>query len=121
MSQLIERFEFAVEILIGQGTVKHRLSSAYARYLEDLQGLELPMTADGAFKDLHAALHRVPPMGTETSVNASVRKMSGDEAAVHAGTIVRLYAELLSHSRRAEPLQIVEVQRKAPPRFLVGG
>lgn len=121
MSQLVERFEAAVQTLIGDGPVKQRLTAAYSDYLEDLQDVELPVTAKGAFSDLHAALHRVQPSGKESCVKASVQKMSANDAAWHAETILRLYAELLTQPRRAEPLKIVEASEQSPPRFLVGG
>jgi hypothetical protein len=118
MSHLIERFHAAVRALLGEGPVKQRLAKAYSDHLEDLQGLELPLTDNGTFAELHAALHRVAPVGKETCVKASVQKMSSSEAQGHAETIVRLYAELVA--RRGEPLKVVEPLVKAPPRFLAG-
>ena len=121
MSQLVERFEAAVLILIGDGPIKQRLTVAYSDHLEDLQDLELPGTARGAFGDLHTALHRVAPIGKETCVKASVQKMSASEAAWHAETIFRLYADLVTQPRRSEPLKVVESSEQTAPRFLVGG
>jgi hypothetical protein len=119
MAHLVQRFEAAVHALIGDGPVKQRLVQAYSGHLEDLRGLELPVNANGAFAELHAALHRVAPVGKETPVKASVQKMSASEAVWHAETIVRLYAELLSQARRPEPLKVVEALERTPPRFLV--
>ena len=122
MAQLLERFDSAVQILIGEGAVKHRLASAYSEFLEDLQELEVPVNAKGALRELHAALHRVAPVGKGSRVTASVQKMSAGEAAWYAETILRIYAELLSQPRRAaEPLKVVETSHRAPPRFLVRG
>jgi hypothetical protein len=118
MSALLEQFEGAVRILIGDGPVKLRLVRAYSEYLEDLLDLELPVSGS-ELQELHAALHRVTPRGNETPVKASVQKMSADEAAWHAGTILRLYVELLAQPRRGEPLKVVETT--PPPQFLAGG
>jgi hypothetical protein len=62
---------------------------------------------------------RIAPVGNETRVRASVQKMSPDEAAGHAATIVRLYVELMNGIERAEPLKVVTPTRK-PPRYLIG-
>ena len=92
---------------------------AYSEYVEDTLDMELPGSAGGALNELHAALHRVTPSGTETPVRASVQKMSTGEAAWHAGTILRLYVELLTQPRRVEPLKVVETVPL--PQFLAGG
>ena len=119
MSPLLERFEGAVQALIGDGPVKLRLVRAYTAHLEDVRDIELPVSAGAALNELHAALHRVAPSGNETPVKASVQKMSTDEAAWHAGTILRLYVELLTQPRRVEPLKVVETTPL--PQFLAGG
>jgi hypothetical protein len=121
MSLLIDRFEGAVQTLIGDGPIKTRLARAYAEFLEDISDLDSPVSGNGAFSDLHAALHRVAPIGSETAVKASVQKMSTGEAAWHATTILRLYSELLSQPRRVELLKVVETATPAPPQFLAGG
>jgi hypothetical protein len=108
MSLALERFQGAVRVLIGDGPVKVRLVRAYSEYLEDLLDLEVPVSGGDALHELYVALHRVAPSGTETPVRASVQKMSSGEAAWHAGTILRLYVELLSHPRRVEPLKVVD-------------
>ena len=119
MSLPLERFEGAVQILIGDGPVKVRLVRAYSEYLEDVIDLDLPVSAGESLSELHGALHRVTPSGSETPIKASVQKMSTGEAAWHAGTILRLYIELLTQPRRVEPLKVVET---APlPQFLAGG
>lgn len=120
MSNIVERFEAAVRILIADGPVKHRLAKAYSDHLEDLQDFDLPVENGGTFSDLHAALHRVHPAGQESPVKASVQKMSPLEAGSHARTIFALYAALVAAGRRVEPLTVVEPAKEAP-RFLAGG
>jgi hypothetical protein len=119
MFPLLERFQGAVQVLIGDGPVKLRLIRAYSEHLEDVVDLDLPVSVGDSLHELHGALHRVTPSGSETQVKASVQKMSLDEATWHAGTILRLYVELLSQPRRIEPLKVVETA--PPPQFLAGG
>jgi hypothetical protein len=45
--------------------------------------------------------------------------MSATDAAGHAGTILKLYVELVANVDRAEPLKVVAPPRK-PPRLLTG-
>jgi hypothetical protein len=114
MSHLAERFASAVRVLVGDGPVKQRLCRAYSDFLDGLDDAELPPTTRAAFADLAAALNRVAPAGKETRVHATVQKMSGAEAAEHASTIAKLYAELLTQSERAEPLKVVSSSTKTP-------
>jgi hypothetical protein len=103
--------------LIGDGPIKQRLSRAYSAHLEDLAEAELPAALRRDFAELQGAVSRIAPVGNETRVRASVQKMSPDEAASHAGTIVKLYVELMNTLERAEPLKVVSSQKK-PPHFL---
>ena len=119
MSPFAQRFSEAVHVLIGDGPVKQRLASAYALHLADLADAEFPIALRREFGELQAAMTRVVPVGKETRVRASVQKMSPDEAAGHAATIVKLYVELTNGVERAEPLKVVAPPRK-PPRYLTG-
>jgi hypothetical protein len=121
MSHLAERFEAAVVQLTADGSLKQRLSRAYSEHLEGLQAQELPQSIAPVYADLHAALHRVPPLGNETRARASVRKMSSADAARHAAAIVSMYGDLLRHGERAEPLKVVEPSPRSVPAYLVGG
>lgn len=120
MSQIAERFEAAVRALVGDGPIKQRLHAAFSEHLEDLDGVELPAALRPAFGELRAALHRFEPVGKETSVKASVQKMSFSEAGHHAGMIVGLYADLIRQGDRLEPLTVVD-SGQAPPRYLASG
>ena len=121
MSYLTERFQAAVTELVGDGSIKDRLSSAYVENLDDLENTEFPTDLREAFTDLQAALHAERPVGREACVRATVRKMSSSQAREHASTIVLLYAELVRHGQRAEPLRVVPAGRKKPPKFLAEG
>lgn len=123
MSQIVERFEAAVQALVGEGPVKNRLRHAYTEFLEDLQQVDLPIAGNPELGELHLALHRVEPVGKVDCVEASVRKMSKAEAWWHAQTIVRLYAEVLAMERRArvEAEAALAPDVTEPPRFLISG
>jgi hypothetical protein len=121
MYPFVERFQAAIQALVADGPVKQRLARAYGDYLEDLTDVDLPGGACGALSDLHEALHRCGPMGREDAVRASIRKMSAAEATWHAETILKVYADLMVHARRSEPLKVVTTPADKPPRFLVGG
>jgi hypothetical protein len=121
MSYLAERFQAAVTALVGDGPIKDRLAAAYVENLDDLENTEFPNDLREAFVGLQAALHAERPVGREPCVRATVRKMSSGQARGHAGTIVMLYAELVRHGQRAEPLRVVAAGRKKPPKFLADG
>ncbi len=107
MPYLDERFEAAVSALVGEGSVKDRLVTAYLEHLDDLESDELPQSLRKRFEDIDTALHAVTPIGKEPCVRAAIRKMSKLQAGSHARTIVSLYAELVCHGERAEPLKVV--------------
>ena len=119
MSPFAERFAAAVQTLIGDGPIKHRLATAYTLHLADVTDADLPPALRRDFGDLQAAINRVAPVGKETRVRASVQKMSPSEAASHAATIVKLYVELMNGVERPESLKVVAPPRK-PPRYLAG-
>ncbi|GIT15120.1 MAG: hypothetical protein CM1200mP36_08760 [Gammaproteobacteria bacterium] len=121
MSYLTDRFEAAVSVLVAEGPIKQRLAAAYSEHLDDLESSELPAKLRPAFSALHTALHRVRPIGREASVNATIRKMSPEEAGVHAQSIVMLFAELFRGGKRAEPLKVVASRDIRTPAFLAKG
>ena len=114
---LAQRFAEAVQLLIGDGPIKQRLANAYSAHLADLTESDLPAGLRRDFNELQAALNRVAPAGSETRVRASVQKMSPEEAAAQAATVVKLYVELATVPERAEPLKVV-VPAASPPRYL---
>jgi hypothetical protein len=123
MSQIVERFKAAVERLVGDGPVKNRLLLAYTENLQDLQHVDLPISGNADFGELHTALHRVDPVGKIDGIRASVQKMSPAEAWWHAQTIVRLYTEVLAMERGGTKLSDATYGPEAeePPKFLAGG
>lgn len=120
MAYYADRFQAAVKFLVSEGPVKQRLTYAYSEFLEPLQEEDPPISVKNSLSELHAVMHRVSPMGKETCVRATVQKMSPVEAAQHAETIVKIYAQLMSHGEHNEPLKIVDEAGK-PPWYLVSG
>jgi hypothetical protein len=122
MPSVTERFEAAVSTLISDGPVKQRLVRAYAEYLEDISEVDIPAQSGEVLASLHGSLHGVRPVGRETAVQASVQKMSANEAAGHAAVILSLYRDLIADDRRGEHLKIVKTagESEAPPSYLVG-
>lgn len=122
MSQIVERFEAAVQALVADGPIKNRLRNAYTAYLEDLSQVDLPIAGNADFGELHSALHRAQAVGKIDCVKASVQKMSPAEAWCHAQTIVRLYTQVLSMEKGGRhEHEITLASDEKPPRFLVRG
>ena len=121
MPYLAERFESAVSTLVGEGSVKDRLVTAYTEHLDDLESGELPQDMRVSFEGLQTALHAVSPTGREPCVRATIRKMSTLQAGSHARTIVSLYAELVCHGERTELLKLVNGKLEKAPKLVVQG
>ena len=94
MSYHVDRFYAAVSVLAGHGHIKQRLIKAYEDNLGEISEDELPKSLKEAFSDLRRQMHRVSPLNGEGPICASVRKMSVDEAAECAVSVVSLYGEL---------------------------
>ena len=121
MPYLAQRFEAAVSTLVAEGSIKDRLTAAYSEHLDDLETGELPQALRTKFEALHTALHTVTPMGKEPCIRATIRKMSRLQAGNHARTIVALYAALMCRDERAEPLKVLNGNRKKSPRLVSHG
>lgn len=117
MSQVVDRFANAAQALVSDAPIKQRLVQAYAEHLADIREPELPPDVREPFRALQEALTRVAPAGRETRLKASVQKMSGSEAAVHAAAVIKLYGKLCGAAERTEPLKVV-AQSQKPPRYL---
>ncbi len=89
------RLHAATLELTKSSALKQRLTSAFSIFLKDLDAEELPAELRGTFADLHAELESVKPLPGETAVQATVRKMSPDQAETFAARIVGLYGDLL--------------------------
>jgi hypothetical protein len=94
MSYHVDRFYAAVSVLAGHGHIKQRLIKAYEENLGSISEDELPIALKQAFSDLKHQMNRVSPLNGEGAICASVRKMSVEEAAECAVSVVSLYGEI---------------------------
>jgi hypothetical protein len=116
MTNPVDRFYSAVSVLAGDGHVKQRLADAYTQHLAGMHGSELPAPLQEPFAALRRRMHSVAPQNGEGPVQASVRKMSGSDAAECAVSVLDLYRDLLRHGGKAPR---VEVEREEALPFLV--
>jgi hypothetical protein len=75
-------------------TLKHRLSAAFSNYLRDLDASELPAPLQEEFRAIIQGLEAVPPLPGESAVQATVRKMSAEQADLFATRIVDLFGKV---------------------------
>jgi esterase/lipase superfamily enzyme len=94
MYQHSDKFYAAVRALSGNGPIKKRLTSAYDDNLAHLPVEELPENIRPRFEKLRRTMLAVKPLGTESPVLATVRKMSKVDANRCANQIVAMFSEL---------------------------
>ena len=92
MTEAWERFYMATLTLVGPGPIKQRLVGAFLNNLGDLNPDQLPTVIQSDFMELTEKLKRVTPIGKESRVHATVRKMSDAEADTYAEKIVQIYS-----------------------------
>jgi len=90
MSSAWEHFLAATAILASAGPIKHRLAEAYRTQLAELDQDDLPKEIREEFSSLTTCMSCVPPMRGETAIQATVRKMSDQEAGGVAMRIVSM-------------------------------
>ncbi|RLA42705.1 MAG: hypothetical protein DRR42_22955 [Gammaproteobacteria bacterium] len=93
MSQHSKKFYAAVRTLAGNGPIKKRLVSAYSDNLVHLPVDELPENIRPRFESLRRAMLSIKPLGGESPVLATVRKMSTTDANRCANQIVTMFSE----------------------------
>ena len=107
MHQHTDKFFAAVRTLSGNGPIKKRLISAYDDNLAHLPTDELPKSIRSRFKLLRRTMLSVKPLGAESPVLASVRKMSIADVNRCANQIVAMFSELgqsKDSGRQRDPL-----------------
>ena len=117
MTNLVNRFYAAVSVLAGDGHIKQRLADAYTRHLTGIHGSDLPPPLQEAFAELRRRMHSVAPQNGEGPVCASVRKMSGSDAAECAVAVLDLYRDLLRLGNKAG--RVADEEPELAPPFLV--
>jgi hypothetical protein len=88
MSSAWEHFLAAAAILASVGPMKHRLAEAYRTQLANIDTDELPKEIREEFSTLSSSMCSVPPLRGETAIQATVRKMSDQEACSLARRII---------------------------------
>ncbi len=94
MQDHVDRFYAAVAVLAGDGHIKQRLISAYQDNIASISEDDFPTSLKNDLLELKTELSRVEPLKGESTVCASVRKMSVGEASHCAALVLSLYAEL---------------------------
>jgi hypothetical protein len=94
MHALNSRFLAAVHRCSGQENTKQRLSLAWTEHLDAIAPEELPEILRGRFIELCNAMCARTPLAFESAAQASIRKMSAQEAADHIASIVAIYSEM---------------------------
>ncbi len=74
--------------------IKQRLTCAFSKHLKYIDASDLPPALRCEFHDLLRGLEAVAPLPGETPVQATVRKMSAEDADVVAARIVVLFGEV---------------------------
>lgn len=95
MNSAWENFLHAAQSLSDAGPIKRRLVNAYATHLASVPSDEVPREIRDEFQALGASLSCVQPLRGETAVQASVRKMSDNEAATHAMRIITMMGAMI--------------------------
>ena len=82
----------AATLELAKGTsIKHRLAVAFSKHLKHIDASELPLSLQEQLVAIVKGLESVCPLPGESAVQATVRKMSANEADRCAARIVDLY------------------------------
>ena len=85
----------AATLELTKGTsLKHRLAVAFSKHLREIDAGELPAALQEQFLEIVQGLESVSPLPGESAVQATVRKMSVDQANLVAARIVDLFGEV---------------------------
>ncbi|NJD31952.1 MAG: hypothetical protein FIB04_08705 [Gammaproteobacteria bacterium] len=94
MTENWERFHRATQVLVGPGPVKQRLCDAYLTHLRAVDAEELPLELQPGFAALAEALTSAKAAGGLGAIEATVRKMSEQDAGRHAGSVLDMFVVL---------------------------
>ncbi|MFO1407383.1 MAG: hypothetical protein U1F08_07620 [Steroidobacteraceae bacterium] len=101
-----EHLDGAVRVLVGIGPVKQRLTEASTRHLTAVDPNDLPRDLSVVFRTLMSTLSTAPAVGGLGSIEATIRKMSEQDAAGHALRTFDLCVALASREGR-EPASMI--------------
>jgi hypothetical protein len=108
------RLHAATLELVKSTALKQRLAIAFSNFLKELDAEELPAELRATFLELCTDLESVRPLPGETAVQATVRKMSPDQAERCAGRIVDLYGDLLRVPSSVTKLPVRDKREDGP-------
>ncbi len=92
--------------LAKSSPIKQRLAHAFSKHLNLIETGQLPPSLRGEFQQIVQGLEAVNPLPGETRVQATVRKMSVEDADLYAARIVVLFGEFA----RASVPRVVELE-----------
>lgn len=87
-----DRLHGAVVELTKGSSLKQRLTICFSQHLSDLDARVLPPSIRAQYLEVVRGLEAVRPLPGETAVQATVRKMSAEEANLMASRIVDLFS-----------------------------
>jgi len=102
MTQDWERFRCATLTLVGPGPVKQRLCDAYIKHLRMVDAETLPRSIQPGFSELAQAMRSAQAAGGLGAVEATVRKMSEQDAGLFAARVLEMFV-VLSREDSREP------------------
>jgi hypothetical protein len=105
----------AATLELAKGTsLKHRLTVAFSKHLRDIDATELPPALQEQFIAIRQGLQAVRPLPGESAVQATVRKMSAEQADLFAARIVDLFGEIARMTEAAPVARAAEAAPVAP-------
>ena len=102
MTQDWEHFRCATLALVGPGPVKQRLCDAYMKHLRMVDAETLPRSIQPGFSELAQAMRSAQAAGGLGAVEATVRKMSEQDAGLFAARVLEMFV-VLSREDSREP------------------
>ncbi|HLT90240.1 MAG TPA: hypothetical protein VKZ85_04775 [Woeseiaceae bacterium] len=115
MLDFVDRFFAAVSVMAGDGHVKQRLVQAYEENLQHIDEAFLPPEARERFAELKRRMRAVAPLNGEGPVRATVRKMSGQDAARCGQLMLELLTILVRASAKGDRTKAVKPVEERPP------
>ena len=91
MTQNWEHFRCATLTLVGPGPVKQRLCDAYMKHLRMVDPESLPRSIQPGYTELAQAMRSAQPAGGLGAVEATVRKMSEQDAGSLAVRVLEMF------------------------------
>jgi len=105
MTQDWEHFRCATLTLVGPGPVKQRLCDAYMKHLRMVDAETLPKSIQPGFTELAQAMRSAQAAGGLGAVEATVRKMSEQDAGLLAARVLEMFVVLSREDTREPAVQ----------------